>query len=105
MKISGKRLVGACGKTVRADREKDQVKKERDSGVLKMIKGRGPLRDLKERWRFEAGVRSVLKSGREKTNGVAGKTFGGRGAAAGRQIDFASLCDAGGFGGGDERTA
>jgi hypothetical protein len=33
MKISLKRLVGACGKTVRVDREKDQVKKEGDIGV------------------------------------------------------------------------
>jgi hypothetical protein len=28
MKISLKRLVGACGKTVRVDREKDQARKE-----------------------------------------------------------------------------
>jgi hypothetical protein len=33
MKISLKGLVGACGKTVRVDREKDQVKKEGDIGV------------------------------------------------------------------------
>lgn len=49
--------------------------------------------------------RGVLKSWREKTDGVAGKTFDGWSAAAGGQIDIASLCDAGGFGGGDQRVA
>ena len=54
---------------------------------------------------FEANLSGVLKSWREKTNCVAGKTFDGRRAAAGRQIDFASLRHAGGFGGRDQRAA
>ena len=47
----------------------------------------------------------MLKSSREKTNGTTGETFDGRGAASGGQIDFASLCDARGAGGGRQRTA
>lgn len=53
------------------------------------------------RGRFEMRLGGVLKSFCEKTNRATGEVVDGRRAASRGQIDFASLCDAGGFGGGN----
>jgi hypothetical protein len=93
MNISEKALQRSCGR-LSGGTGKIVCEKGSESGHA----GRRVLDD-RAAW---AGVINCL---REKANGRTCKTFSGRRAAAGRQIDFASLRDAGGFGGRDQRAA
>src|SRR5580704_12914919 len=94
MNISEKALLRSCRKAVRGDREKSCARRERNRDT--------PAEDF---WTDRAAPAGVINCLREKANGRTCKTFSGRRAAAGRQIDFASLRDAGGVGGMDQRAA
>src|ERR1700730_6342249 len=94
MNISEKALLRSCGKTVPRDREKSCARRGAES--------RQPGEEV---WTDGAALAGVINCLREKANGRTCKTFSGRRAAAGRQIDFASLRDAGGVGGRDPGAA
>ncbi len=66
-------------------------------GILKMEWGRALI--------FEMRLGGVLEFACEKGDDSSGEAFDRRAGAAGRQVYFAPLCDAGGACGRDERSA